>query len=118
MDDVLAKTANGHAGAWKQLFDNYFQQHDVLAGKPSVPFDIDADYARYLDCNSRCAGVRAFLKSRGIQLPIGTPDDGPEVLSQNAFGKLEGRYFLQHLKERGVDLLRRIGPVGAKAPHA
>jgi trehalose/maltose hydrolase-like predicted phosphorylase/beta-phosphoglucomutase-like phosphatase (HAD superfamily) len=104
LDDVLAKTANGHAGAWKQLFDNYFQQHDVLAGKPSVPFDIDADYARYLDCNSRCAGVRAFLKSRGIQLPIGTPDDGPEVLSQNAFGKLEGRYFLQHLKERGVDL--------------
>ncbi len=39
------------------------------AGEPFVPFDIDTDYPRYV-------GVAAFLESRGIELPLGTPEDG------------------------------------------
>lgn len=104
LDGVLAKTAHLHARAWKQLFGDFLQQYDTQAGKPFVPFDIDADYARYVDGKSRYDGVAAFLSSREIHLPFGTPDDGPEVQSQRSLGKLESRYFLQNLKADGVDL--------------
>ena len=44
-------------------------------GEPFDPFDIDTDYRLHVDGKPRFDGVRDFLKSRGIQLPEGTPDD-------------------------------------------
>ena len=43
-------------------------------GEPFVPFDIDADYRRYVDGKPRYDGAAAFLKSRGIDLPRGHPE--------------------------------------------
>lgn len=70
LDGVLTRTASVHAAAWKKLFDWFLQQRATQAGEPFVPFDIATDYPRYVDGKPRYDGVAAFLKSRGIELPI------------------------------------------------
>ena len=103
LDGVLTRTASVHASAWKKLFDGFLEQRTTQSGEPFVPFDIDADYRRYVDGKSRYDGVAAFLESRGIELPLGTPEDGPDVQSVRALGTLKDRYFLEHLEQHGVD---------------
>ena len=103
LDGVLTRTASVHASAWKKLFDSFLEQRATQTGEPFVPFDIDADYRRYVDGKPRYAGVAAFLDSRRIELPMGGSEDGPDVQSVVALGNLKDRYFLQHLKQHGVD---------------
>ena len=103
LDGVLTKTAQVHAAAWKRLFDGFLEPRAAKAGKPFVPFDIDADYLRYVDGKSRSDGVAAFLESRGIKLPIGSPGDGSEVQSVHSLGNLKDQYFLDDLKRDGVE---------------
>jgi beta-phosphoglucomutase family hydrolase len=103
LDGVLTRTASVHAAAWKKLFDHFLEQRAAQTGEPFVPFDIDSDYKRYVDGRPRYAGVSAFLKSRGIKLPLGSPEDGHDVLSVHALGKQKDQYFLQHLGQHGVE---------------
>ena len=77
MDGVITDTARLHAELWKALFDAYLRRWSRETGRPFVPFD-DSDYLAYVDGRHRDDGVAAFLASRGIELPRGTPDDGPE----------------------------------------
>lgn len=103
LDGVLTRTASVHAAAWKKLFDGFLGKRGAGTGKPFVPFDIDADYRRYVDGKPRYDGVQAFLASRGITLPLGAPEDGPEVQSVCALGNLKDEYFHQQLKQNGAD---------------
>jgi beta-phosphoglucomutase family hydrolase len=103
LDGVLTRTASVHTSAWKRLFDGFLEQRAAQSGERFVPFDIDADYPRYVDGKSRYDGVTAFLKSREIELPLGTPEDGPDVQSVHTLGNLKDRYFLEHLEQHGVD---------------
>jgi beta-phosphoglucomutase-like phosphatase (HAD superfamily) len=80
LDGVLTRTASVHARGLEKLFDSFLEQRATLeTGEPFVPFDIDADYRRYVDGKPRYDGVAAFLESRGIEVPWGTPEDGPDV---------------------------------------
>ena len=103
LDGVLTKTASVHAAAWKRVFDEFLAQRSADTGEPFVPFDIDADYRRYVDGKPRYDGVAAFLESRGIDLPQGTPEDGSGTHSVRALGNLKDRYFMQHLEQHGVE---------------
>jgi beta-phosphoglucomutase family hydrolase len=103
MDGVLTKSASVHATAWKELFDRFLEQRAARTSEPFVPFDLDTDYRRHVDGKPRYDGVTAFLESRGIELPLGAPEDGPEVQSVHALGKLKDRYFLQRLEQNGVE---------------
>ena len=104
LDGVLTRTASVHASAWKKLFDRFLEARAVHAGESFVPFDIATDYPRFVDGKPRYDGVSAFLVSRGIELPWGAPDDGPEVQSVSALGNQKDRYFLQHLEQYGVEV--------------
>jgi len=103
LDGVLTQTARVHAAAWKRLFDEFLERRAADRGEPFVPFDIDADYRRYVDGKPRYDGVAAFLASRGIDLPQGAPEDGAEVQSVRALGNRKDEYFLAHLKQHGVE---------------
>ncbi|MCR4333025.1 MAG: beta-phosphoglucomutase family hydrolase, partial [Sulfuricaulis sp.] len=103
LDGVLTRTAKVHASAWKKLFDGFLELRAAQAGEPFVPFTIDADYPRYVDGKPRYDGVAAFLESRGIELPLGETEDGPDVQSVRALGNLKDRYFLEHLEQQGVE---------------
>jgi len=103
LDGVLTRTAKVHASAWKKLFDGFLERRAARTGEPYVPFDIAADYPRYVDGKPRYDGVASFLTSRGIELPLGEPEDGPDVQSVRALGNLKDDYFLEHLEKDGVD---------------
>lgn len=103
LDGVLTRSASVHAAAWKKLFDGFLEQRATQADEPFVPFDIATDYPRYVDGKPRYDGVAAFLASRGIDLPLGTLEDGPEVQSVHALGKLKDRYFQQYLEQDGIE---------------
>lgn len=103
LDGVLTKTARVHASAWKQLFDSFLEQRSRLDGKVYDPFDIDIDYSLYVDGKPRYDGVAAFLKSRGISVPWGSPEDGPNAESVCALGNLKDKHFLSNLRRDGVE---------------
>lgn len=104
LDGVLTRTASVHAAAWKKLFDAFLKEHAAAIGESFVPFDLDADYRRYVDGKPRYDGVRAFLESRGMALPYGTPEDGPDARTVCALGNLKDRYFMEHLEQHGVEV--------------
>lgn len=79
LDGVLTRTAAQHTTAWKETFDAYLQERSARTGEPFTPFDAHLDYTRHVDGKPRQDGTRDFLRSRGIDLPMGSPDDGPEL---------------------------------------
>jgi beta-phosphoglucomutase family hydrolase len=104
LDGVLTKTASVHAAAWKKLFDGFLKQRAAATGEAFIPFDIDADYRRYVDGKPRYDGVAAFLESRGIEMPFGSLEDGPDVQSVYGLGNLKDQYFTEQLQQDGVEV--------------
>ena len=102
LDGVLTPTASLHAAAWKQLFDDFLRARAQRTGEPFVPFDLGSDYPRYVDGKSRQDGVLSFFAARGITLPLGDPDDAPGEETVHALGHLKDAYFLQRLRQHGV----------------
>lgn len=104
LDGVLTKTARVHAAAWEKLFNAFLKQRAARTGEPFVPFSINADYYQYVDGKPRYDGVASFLESRGIDLPFGSPDDGPGAETIHGLGKLKDQYFTEQLEQRGVEV--------------
>ncbi|GHD46171.1 beta-phosphoglucomutase family hydrolase [Mycetocola manganoxydans] len=102
MDGVVTQTATVHAAAWKQLFDEVLADDRLSGAAEARPFDEDADYRRYVDGRQREDGVVAFLASRGVDVPVGDRDDGPEVWSVHGFGALKNALFLDALNRNGI----------------
>jgi beta-phosphoglucomutase family hydrolase len=101
MDGVLTDTASVHGEAWKRTFDAYLRER---LGPDAEPFDLARDYALYVDGKRREDGVRDFLASRGIELPEGGPDDGPDAETVHGIGKRKNALVLELIAERGVDV--------------
>jgi beta-phosphoglucomutase family hydrolase len=121
MDGVVTDTASVHAAAWKRLFDEYLRDRAERTGGPFVPFDQGEDYRRYVDGRPRYDGVRAFLVSRGIDLPEGDPSDPPDRESVCGLGNQKNDLFLAHLRDHGaepysstVDLVRELRERGVR----
>jgi beta-phosphoglucomutase family hydrolase len=102
LDGVLTDTASVHRTAWKAMFDDFLHQRADRTGEPFEPFDIDADYSEYVDGKKREDGVRSFLQSRGIELPEGSPDDGPDAETVEGLGNRKNDAFLKTLHTDGV----------------
>lgn len=100
LDGILTRTARVHAAAWKTLFDAYRKE----SGGNWEPFDRDTDYPRHLDGVPRYDGVRNFLSSRGIHLPEGHPDDGPDAHTVYGLGNRKNRAFREALANQGVEV--------------
>jgi len=76
MDGVVTRTASVHSLAWKNMFDEYLRHRERNYGEPFRKFTHSSDYLLYVDGRPRYQGVETFLKSRGIHIPFGTPEDG------------------------------------------
>lgn len=97
LDGVLTKTAEVHAAAWTEVFDAFLRAR----GDPT-PFR-PSDYTAYVDGRLRQDGVRAFLASRGISLPEGSPDDPPTADTDHGIGNRKDARFLELLGRNGVE---------------
>ena len=102
MDGVITDTARIHADAWKQLFDEYLEKRAEKLGEHFRAFDADMDYHRYVDGKPRYNGVRSFLESRGIFLPLGSSDDDSEQETVCGLGNRKNIYYLDRLKRGSV----------------
>jgi beta-phosphoglucomutase family hydrolase len=102
LDGVLTRTAEVHATAWKAMFDDELRERAARTGEPFVPFDAAADYNEWVDGKPRADGVRSFLASRGITMPEGSPDDGPEDQTVQGLGARKNEIVLRLMRERGV----------------
>ncbi|MEU6383706.1 beta-phosphoglucomutase family hydrolase [Streptomyces bauhiniae] len=100
LDGVVTKTAVVHAAAWKETFDAFLRDHE---GPDARPFDQVADYDEYVDGRPRADGVRSFLKSRGIELPEGSPDDPPDAGTVQGLGNRKNELLLEKIRTDGVE---------------
>jgi beta-phosphoglucomutase family hydrolase len=104
LDGVLTETAKVHAAAWEEMFNEYLKARAERTGEPFVPFDPVADYDEYVDGRPRADGTRAFLRSRGIELPEGGPDDPPDAETIHALGERKNRLVLDRIERGGVEV--------------
>ncbi|MEM9514845.1 MAG: trehalose-phosphatase [Actinomycetota bacterium] len=98
-DGVITQTAAVHFTAWKNVFDEFLTAH--ASGAAAAPFT-DADYRHHVDGIGRYDGVDAFLRSRGIELPWGDPDDAPGDGTVCAVGNKKNSAFEEAVREHGV----------------
>jgi beta-phosphoglucomutase family hydrolase len=101
MDGVLTRTATVHAAAWKQMFDEFLRERE---GESFTPFDPVADYDEYVDGKRREDGTRSFLRSRGIELPEGSPDDSAGAATITGLSERKNELVLVKLREDGVEV--------------
>ncbi len=102
LDGVLTQTAKVHAAAWKEMFDRFLREYANRTGTPFEPFDRPTDYDEYVDGKPRLDGVRSFLESRGIDLPMGSPSDPPGAESIHALGTRKNDLVLELIRKQGV----------------
>src|SRR6516165_9714978 len=121
LDGVITDTANLHAACWKQMFDQYLQKCAAQRDETFRPFDLATDYLLYVDGKPRFDGVRAFLTSRGIQLPEGSSDDPPQIESVCGLGNRKNELVNKVIEEVGVEpyegsvkLIRQLRDQGFK----
>jgi alpha,alpha-trehalase len=121
LDGVLTATAKLHAACWKKMFDEYLLQRAAATGEAFQPFEIATDYKLYVDGKLRYDGVRAFLESRGIDLPFGNPEDPPDRATICGLGNRKNELVQDHLAAGGVDvyessvaLVRQLRDTGIK----
>lgn len=120
LDGVITDTADQHFRAWKTMLDDHLRE----TGKDFEPFTRE-DYLEHVDGKPRLEGLDAFLRSRGVELPRGAPDDGQEDGTLWGLGNRKNACYRQILDEEGVEpfadavtLLRRVRDTGLKAGMA
>jgi len=108
LDGVVTQTATVHARAWKEMFDAFLRERAEATGGEFVPFDAGDDYDRYVDGLPRADGVRGFLRSRGIDLPDGDPDDPADQpldgVTVNGLGNRKNDIVQRRIREDGVQV--------------
>ena len=102
LDGVITKTATVHSHAWKKMFDDYLKNREKTHNEPFKEFT-QAEYLAYVDGKPRYDGVKSFLESRNIELPFGSPEDGPEQETVCGLGNKKNAAFNEVLKTEGVE---------------
>ncbi len=98
-DGVITDSARSHAAAGKKAFDACLSEREG-----QQPFDPVADYLRHVDGRSRRDGAAAFLTSRGLDLPEGSPDDPPGTATVWAVAARKDELFTETLRTHQVDV--------------
>ncbi len=102
MDGVVTRTAAVHSMAWKKMFDEYLYYREKEYREPFREFTHAGDYLSFVDGRPRYKGVDTFLKSRGINIPFGKPEDEPREETVCGLGNRKNEFFNQVLEAEGV----------------
>lgn len=121
MDGVVTDTAALHSTAWKQMYDEFLRHRAERTGAPFQEFSHSRDYRAYVDGKPRYEGVASFLASRGIDLPLGSPDDPPRAETICGLGNRKNELFNVLVATSGarvypstVALIRSLRDAGVK----
>ena len=110
LDGVLTPTADVHMRAWERMFSDY------LDGRGDSSPYVESDYFDYIDGKPRYDGVRAFLASRDITLPEGTPEDGPDAETVCGLGNRKNLAFNEVLARAKIEPIGEIEPIRWTVP--
>lgn len=97
LDGVITPTAQVHMHAWRTMFIDFLAEHPG----EHAPYT-DDDYFQFVDGKPRYDGVRAFLQSRGIELPEGRGVGETSLKTVSGLGNLKDELFGQILARDGV----------------
>lgn len=104
LDGVITQTATIHGRAWKQLLDELLARQVARTGAALTPFDLETDYRRYVDGKPRMAGLLSFLTARGLDVPVGEPEDPAEAETAHGLARRKDLYFAELLAREGVQV--------------
>lgn len=104
MDGVVTKTSVVHDAAWKEMFDDFLREWASQHGTEFVPFDAVRDYEEYVDGKPRLEGIKSFLASRSIELPLGEESDPPGTPTVYGLGNAKNALFVKVLERDGVEV--------------
>jgi len=102
LDGVVTKTAQVHAAAWKEMFDEYLRLREKRDGEVFKEFTYEEDYLTYVDGKPRYNGVQSFLESRAVQILFGDPGDHSDKETVCGLGNRKNDKFLEVLNKEGV----------------
>jgi HAD superfamily hydrolase (TIGR01509 family) len=85
------------------MFDEYLRARAERSGEPFREFAVPEDYEEYVDGKPRRDGVSSFLQSRGIELPLGTPDDPADADTIYGLGTRKNEIVLKLIHDDGVE---------------
>lgn len=108
LDGVLTDTAALHEAAWKETFDAFLRSR----GEQLRPFGPE-DYRLHVDGRRREDGVRAFLASRGIELPEGSRDDPSGASTIAGLSRRKNEVVQARLRHESKALPRAEALLGA-----
>jgi len=121
MDGVITDTAAVHSAAWKRMFDDYLRQRAAGYGTEFREFTHAHDYRAFVDGKPRYQGVAAFLESRGIVLPFGSPGDAAGLETVCGLGNQKNTLFNAIIATEGarlydstVTLIRSLRAAGVR----
>lgn len=103
LDGVLTRTADVHAAAWKQTFDQLLRERAERDGSEFREFE-PTDYTRHVDGKPREAGVRDFLASRGIELSEGEESDPPDAETVSGVARRKNDLVTELIERDGVEV--------------
>ena len=86
--------------AWGALFRDLFANPACRGANPA-PYST-SDYFTHIDGKQRFEGITAVLRSRNIDLPMGSPDDDENELTVHGLGNRKNAMFLQVIRDDGV----------------
>ena len=102
LDGVLIGSAEVHAAAWSETFDEFITRRTEETGGRFAPFNTRQDYRRHMHGKPRLEGVHAFLASRGVSLPEGSPDDPPGTETVHGLANRKNQVLRRRLEQYGV----------------
>jgi beta-phosphoglucomutase-like phosphatase (HAD superfamily) len=102
LDGVLIGSAAIHAAAWSETFDEFISRRIEETGGHFPPFNPREDYRAHVHGKPRLEGVRAFLASRGVSLPEGSPDDPPGAETVHGLANRKNEALRRRLDQYGV----------------
>ena len=105
VEGVLTDSSRLHAWAWGEVFDDFLSRLGETTGWHLIPFDRVADYRAYVEGRSRLEGVNTFLRSRGIRVREGRPDEPRDADSAHGLARRKGELLERRLHEQAVTAL-------------
>jgi trehalose 6-phosphate phosphatase len=100
LDGVITRTRQTHKKAWEKMFGMFF----LKTSHSHQPGMNEEDYLRFIDGKPRYQGVRSFLLSRGIDMPLGATADEPGYSTVCALGNLKNSLFHEIIEKEGVEV--------------
>ena len=85
------------------MFDDFLRRRSERTGEPFRPFEFPHDYDEHVDGLPRLDGVRRFLESRAIELPMGSPSDPPGAQTVYSLGERKNDLVLELIRKDGAE---------------